>query len=511
MRALIADPDLGRARRIGRICASRGLDVDHVSHGAEALQRALDTPPDLVVCPLDLSVIDGARLSQILRANPKTATATFLFLLEDELDAPLAMKPSDRLVLAPWREPDLLQQLEATLGGEEAPGAPSGGEVEGDLGQLSLLDLLQLFSETRKTGILRVLPKDAPRGTVLVREGEVIDASVSTVEGATIEGSKAFFRLAACVEGRFEFSPEALGSRRTMAQPIRSLLLEAARQLDEGERFRRELPDPGLRVCLSEAADKLPPAAHPLTRDVLAAAAGGASVREIVDEVSAPDYQVLRTLHALFRRGLLERDTADFTPTTLRAAESREGVFAAVQVDSIRAWAAAQRPPIFSGIRVPVVASDAGALRTLLEAICELPGACGTKALESSDLDTRFALLAEIPLEEGLALQFVGLPIDPRFEALWSVAASGMLGALVVVDRPAPDVSRQVDRVCSLLEATGRPVLSVLAGSLAESAQAPETEEGLPPDRADLVPGPWNTPGAEQRTVVRNLLSRLAR
>ena len=267
-----------------------------------------------------------------------------------------------------------------------------------------------------------------------------------------------------------------------MAQPIRSLLLEAARQLDEGERFRRELPDPGLRVCLSEAADKLPPAAHPLTRDVLAAAAGGASVREIVDEVCAPDYQVLRTLHALFRRGLLERDTADFTPTTLRAAESREGVFAAAQVDSIRAWAAAQRP-----------------------------AACGTTALESSDLDTRFVLLAEIPLEEGLAVQLVGLPIDPRFEALWSVAASGMLGALVVLDRPAPDVSRQVDRVCSLLEATGRPVLSVLAGSLAESAQAPETEEGLPPDRADLVPGPWHTPGTERRTVVRNLLSRHAR
>ena len=132
MRALIADPDPERARRIGLACAARGLVVDRATHGAQALERALKHPPEIVICALELGVIDGGRLSDLLRANPRTKGVRFLYLLEDELDAPVGLQLEDRLVLAPWGEQEVLDQLDEALERDApAPEARTGNAGRG--------------------------------------------------------------------------------------------------------------------------------------------------------------------------------------------------------------------------------------------------------------------------------------------------------------------------------------------------------------------------------------------
>ena len=77
---LIADGNRTRARRLGEACVARGFATSFASQGAEALEMALADVPDVVVAPVDLPLIDAARLAEILRANPRTQDARFLFL-----------------------------------------------------------------------------------------------------------------------------------------------------------------------------------------------------------------------------------------------------------------------------------------------------------------------------------------------------------------------------------------------------------------------------------------------
>ena len=77
MRSLIADGDQLRAKTIAEACIGRDYQVDRSKHGAEALELALELLPDVVICPLDLAVIDAVHLSGILRSNPRTQGARF--------------------------------------------------------------------------------------------------------------------------------------------------------------------------------------------------------------------------------------------------------------------------------------------------------------------------------------------------------------------------------------------------------------------------------------------------
>ncbi len=104
MRLLIADHDRGRAKAISEACTGRGHLVEIAPHGASALELALERVPEAVICPIDLAVIDGVRLAEILRGNPRTRTVSFIFFVNDELDAPISMDSRDATVVAPWHD-----------------------------------------------------------------------------------------------------------------------------------------------------------------------------------------------------------------------------------------------------------------------------------------------------------------------------------------------------------------------------------------------------------------------
>ena len=69
---LIADSNAERARKIAVACRSLGIEVRAASHGAAALEIALADKPAAIVAQLDLPLIDGTQLAEILRTNPHT-------------------------------------------------------------------------------------------------------------------------------------------------------------------------------------------------------------------------------------------------------------------------------------------------------------------------------------------------------------------------------------------------------------------------------------------------------
>ena len=77
---LVADGNRVRARRVLSACLAHGFDTHLAETGAAALETALAESPQLVVVSVELPLIDGPRLAEILRANPRTAEARCLFL-----------------------------------------------------------------------------------------------------------------------------------------------------------------------------------------------------------------------------------------------------------------------------------------------------------------------------------------------------------------------------------------------------------------------------------------------
>ncbi len=264
-RVLIADGDSERGQRIADACGARGMTCSVTTHGAAALEAALAEVPDALVCQLELPLINGSRLVAILRANPRTRKTAVLFVgdrAEDAENSALA----GQVIPSPV-DPDLVVGcLQATLAGrtsEESAGDAEGG-VEGQLGQLPLTDVLQLFNVSRKSGTVEVVcglgPGRCQTGRIVLREGDVVAASVERVHG-----EKALFRLLSWDRGTFSFKAGATECEPNVRTPTRALLREGMRQIREWERLAVELPPMSAQVTLRVARARLPSVIHPLT------------------------------------------------------------------------------------------------------------------------------------------------------------------------------------------------------------------------------------------------------
>ena len=216
MRVLVADYQQARADLHATAASGRGYSVDRARHGASALEASLERVPDVVICPLDLPVIDGLSLADILRGNPRTRHASFIFLVKDELDAPMALDPRDGTVVAPWHEEDVLDHIDAFIERNARFGeSRSGTEIEGKLTQISLVDLLQIFQMNRRSGRLRLWTggagDESRSGSILVRDGQVIDGSVPLQAGSRAAGRAPHPPVQPRIRGRAPARPTVRG------------------------------------------------------------------------------------------------------------------------------------------------------------------------------------------------------------------------------------------------------------------------------------------------------------
>ena len=60
-----------------------GFDVDEAANGAEAVQKAAASPPDLVLMDWTMPVLDGLHATELLKANLVTAGVPVLALSAD--------------------------------------------------------------------------------------------------------------------------------------------------------------------------------------------------------------------------------------------------------------------------------------------------------------------------------------------------------------------------------------------------------------------------------------------
>lgn len=456
---LIADGNGARGSRIAEACESLGLKSRVVSHGAAALETALAEVPAVLVVESDLPLIDGEKLGEILRANPRTHSIRLLFLGNRNAQA---IPAGDAPVLGPSAPAeDIAESVRALLDerGEAEPEADAtediAGAVEGQLSQVSLTDLLQLFHVSRKTGIVTLLRRnhsgEEESGLVLVSGGEIVQA-----EAGAVHGEKALFRLIAWERGSFSFRPEAVIVKEPIQTPTLSLLREGRRQIEEWERLARHMPPMDAHVTLKIQSASLPNVIHPLTQEVLLVLEHYSRIRDVVDHCAHSDYQVLRMLHTLIRRGMLSLRRDVPGPA---GAPSRAGLFSPSQASRLHEWlqhggTAGKRP---SDAKLVVAFSSSDACREFARAVGRLPGVSLDDAARAGAIPPDVVTsLGRIAVDNECGIEFIQVPVEQRFAPLWPTAAHGAVGVLLLLAGPLSLAMQSIGNVADAMRAMPR-------------------------------------------------------
>jgi CheY-like chemotaxis protein len=449
---LIADPRSERADRVREACAVRGYATRSVAHGAAALEAAVRDAPEVIVAAGPLDLISIEKLVEILRANPRTRRTRFVFVG----DTPgRAADEWGAVVLAADADPDEVGDRVAELVTRghalDAVTHESRDVVEGRLSQISLVDLLQLLHLNRRTGVIelrqRAGERRTERGRISLAEGDVAQASCGAVEG-----EKALFRLLAWSEGSFSFRPTPSPVEVRIQAPTRALLLEGVRQLDEWKRLRGQLPPRDAHVALKVENGALPNVVQPLTQEVLLLLELYTQVGDIVDHSSFPDYQVLRTLHTLVHRGIVELRAASPMPPP------DSGLFRAAQVRKLREWLANGRDEGAAprDAKLLVASSDPTLCDAFFRWLRGVPGFQPAPRLADGIAPDTLAPIARLRVDDEIGIEFVHVPADARYAPLWPLAGHGALGTFLLVGGPVGDATARLEPLADALSTLPR-------------------------------------------------------
>jgi CheY-like chemotaxis protein len=206
------------------------------SDAADALLKAVDEPPDLLVCDFRMPGMDGRQLVEKLKSRPATANfSTVLMASKSDIAEQLSQHDAaDDYVEKPFFLREATRRIKRMIDRialeKMAKTAPSDGVVRGNLAQMNVIDLMQSLEMGRKSCQL-TLTRGADNCQVFFAEGQVKHATY----GALV-GDEAVFKVLRWTGGNFELDFDGKTTKETTQLNTHGLLMEGLRQLDEAQR-----------------------------------------------------------------------------------------------------------------------------------------------------------------------------------------------------------------------------------------------------------------------------------
>lgn len=211
-------------------------DVTIAADAADALLKAVDDPPELVVCDYRLPGMDGKQLVEKLKSRPATANFSAV-LMANKADIAERLSPQDAAddyLEKPFFLKEATRRIKRMIDRialeKMAKTAPSDGVVRGSLAQMNVIDLMQSLEMGRKSCQLS-LTNAGDKCEVFFAEGQVKHATY----GALV-GDQAVFKVLRWTGGNFQLDFEGKTDKETTQLNTQGLLMEGLRLLDESQR-----------------------------------------------------------------------------------------------------------------------------------------------------------------------------------------------------------------------------------------------------------------------------------
>jgi CheY-like chemotaxis protein len=211
-------------------------EVMTASDAADALLKAVDNPPELLVCDYRLPGMDGRQLVEKLKSRPATANFSTVLMAskadiaerlspqdaaDDYLEKPFFLKEATRRIK---------RMIDRIALEKMAKTAPKDGVVRGSLAQMNVIDLMQSLEMGRKSCQLS-LANEGEKCEVFFFEGQVRHATYGS-----LVGDQAVFKVLRWTGGSFQLDFEGKTDKETTQLNTQGLLMEGLRLLDESQR-----------------------------------------------------------------------------------------------------------------------------------------------------------------------------------------------------------------------------------------------------------------------------------
>jgi CheY-like chemotaxis protein len=243
--------------------------VATAADAADALLKAVDNPPELLVCDYRLPGMDGRQLVEKLKSRPATANFSTVLMAskadiaerlspqdaaDDYLEKPFFLKEATRRIK---------RMIDRIALEKMAKTAPSDGVVRGSLTQMNVIDLMQSLEMGRKSCQLS-LTNEGDKCEVFFVEGQVKHATYGS-----LVGDQAVFKVLRWTGGNFQLDFEGKTAKETTQLNTQGLLMEGLRLLDESQRDASADAEPAPAPAPPGAAAPKRPATKEEEEDVL--------------------------------------------------------------------------------------------------------------------------------------------------------------------------------------------------------------------------------------------------
>ena len=175
-----------------------------------------------------------------------------------------------------------------------------GKTMSGSIEEVPLPDLLQLFSTSKKTGVL-VVQTDDDVGRIFMRKGTLYYALINDL--TDVPPMKSIFRMLTWVKGTFELDPP---DERTfpneMDMSVQEVLMEGLRQIDEFNELRDQLPDLNTRLVMPVPLAAKLSELKPTELDVIQLVHNHGHLETVLNKSTATDLETVQIVLSLIKR-----------------------------------------------------------------------------------------------------------------------------------------------------------------------------------------------------------------
>src|SRR5262249_32820267 len=165
--------------------------VTTANDGADALLKAVDETPDLVVSDYRMPGMDGRQLVEKLKSRASTSGVSVILLAtKSDISEKLALQdhPADDFVEKPFFLKEATQRIKRVIDKialekmSKSSSSVGDGVVRGSLAQMNVIDLVQSLEMGRKSCQL-TLTSDRDKCDLYFREGQVQHAVYGAMTG----------------------------------------------------------------------------------------------------------------------------------------------------------------------------------------------------------------------------------------------------------------------------------------------------------------------------------------
>ncbi len=308
---LVVDADK-KSQKVLEVCFKKaGYRVELADTVAEAMQSIERAQPSLIISDTVLTDGDGLEFCADLKHDARYKDIPFVFLTEDR-SLPQKMRGfelgADDYLTKPIYIKEVTTRVELLLQkrAKESLADADAEAFEGDLSDITMIDLLQSIESEGRSGSVSIL-RGTRQAVVYFRDGNLLDAICGK-----LQGEDAVYRVMTWPDGRFVVRYyEHLRRVDHIEKSTDALLLEGIHRLEAWSALAERMP--GLERIfavnyqqMSAYAEELPAEVEQVVRLF----DGHRSLNDVVDDSPMEDILTLQIIHRLLEDHLLD----DVTP-----------------------------------------------------------------------------------------------------------------------------------------------------------------------------------------------------